>query len=61
MNQKELFLITVGVFLTIVVWVIADIYHVAKTRQVKVKFNVVKPIKVKINDKVFKELEKKVF
>lgn len=61
MNQKEWLLITIGVFLTIIAWLVADVYHISKTKQVKAKFNLVKPIRVKIDNKIFKQLEKKEF
>lgn len=29
MNRREFFLISVGVFLTVIAWLIADVYHVS--------------------------------
>ncbi|NTU46575.1 hypothetical protein HGA88_03030 [Candidatus Roizmanbacteria bacterium] len=38
MNQKELLLLTIGVFLTIVAWMLIDFYHLqTKTETISVK------------------------
>ncbi len=37
MNKKELMLLSIGIFLTVVAWLIADIYHAATVEQVKAK------------------------
>ncbi len=34
MNKSEFLLLSVGIFLTIVAWTIADVYHAYMTRQV---------------------------
>lgn len=36
MNQKELLIISVTIFLTVIAWIIADLVHVSTTQQVKV-------------------------
>lgn len=35
MNKKELLLISICIFLTVIAWVIADIYHAATTEKIK--------------------------
>ncbi|MBI2051871.1 hypothetical protein HYT33_03870 [Candidatus Roizmanbacteria bacterium] len=35
MNRKEFFLISIGVFLTVLAWLVADIYHAAFQERVK--------------------------
>ena len=62
MNQKELLLITLGIFLTVIAWLMADIYHVSKVKkQVEIRFDLVGPAKIKIDNKIFTELGKKSF
>ncbi len=59
MNKKELFLISIGLFFTVVAWLIADIYHAASTEKIKNK--VVGPVfkKYEISTKVLKTLKEK--
>lgn len=60
MNQKEIFLITLSIFLTIIAWIIADLYHVATTQKVYVKNQkYLKELTVKIDKTVFLELQKR--
>ena len=37
MNKKELLLISIGIFFTVIAWLIADIYHAATTEKIKTK------------------------
>jgi len=37
MNKKELLLISIGIFFTVIAWLIADIYHAATTEKIKAK------------------------
>lgn len=37
MNQKETLIISVTIFLTILTWIMGDLFHVANTEKVKVK------------------------
>jgi len=60
MKNKELFFISLTVFLTIITWIIADIYHIINTEKVKINEHTnVQPISTKIDIKVFDNLEKK--
>lgn len=34
MRQKELLIISITVFITIVTWIIADIYHISNTQKI---------------------------
>lgn len=34
MNQKELLIISVTVFITIITWIVADIYHISTTAKI---------------------------
>ncbi len=59
MNKKELFLISIGLFFTVIAWLIADIYHAASTEKIKAK--AVGPVlkKYEISTKVLKILQEK--
>lgn len=35
MNKKELLFISLGIFLTVIVWVVADIYHASVEDKIK--------------------------
>ncbi len=37
MNKKELLLLSVGIFLTVIAWLIADIHHAATEEKLKTK------------------------
>ncbi len=45
MNRKEFLIISVGIFLTIIAWIIIDIYHIKSS-----KFNTVSLKKVTLVD-----------
>jgi hypothetical protein len=36
MNQKEILLISLTIFLTVIAWIIADLAHIANTKQIKI-------------------------
>jgi hypothetical protein len=60
MNQKEFFIITMTIFLTILGWIVADLYHVSHTQKVEeINARFSQPIKTTINNKVFSELEQR--
>lgn len=59
MNRKELYILSLGVFLTIIAWLVADILHTATTEKVKAKYDISKPIKYQIDVKVFEKLKTK--
>lgn len=60
MRQKELLVITVTVFLTIVAWIVSDLYHIAQTEKIgQIKSKRQSPLNIKINVEVFDRLEKK--
>lgn len=37
MNKKELFLISIGIFLTVIAWLIGDLYHASTQEKIKTK------------------------
>lgn len=60
MNQKELLIISVTLFMTVVTWIFADLYHVSSSQQVKpADPQYLKPITVQIHPEILDTLEKK--
>jgi len=60
MKQKEFLIISITIFLTIVAWLIADIYHITTTEQIKlISPKVLKPIDINIEAETLKLLEEK--
>ncbi len=60
MSQKELFIITITIFLTILGWIIADLVHVANTQKVEeINARFSQPIKTTLDKAIFTELEKR--
>lgn len=60
MSQKELLIITITIFLTIVGWIAADLVHVAQTQKVEeINARFSRPIDIEINKDVITELEKR--
>lgn len=58
MNQKEVLIISITVFFTVLAWIASDLIHVSET--VKLPENDPKlrqPITVELNTKLFDELE----
>ena len=60
MNQKEVFIISVTLFLTIVTWIVADLYHIKTTEKIKLG-NVIEStlITTHIDEKLVQLLENK--
>lgn len=59
MNRKELLLLSIGVFLTVVAWLIADIHHAATTEKIKVKTEIPTLKRYQINQEVLDILKTK--
>lgn len=59
MNKKELLFISIGVFLTAIAWLIADIYHAASTEKIKNKMSSPVVKKYEVSVKVLEKLEQK--
>ncbi len=60
MKQKEFLIISITIFLTLIAWITADLYHIATSEKLKVKDTAsAKPINVKIDVAVFDLLEQK--
>lgn len=60
MNQKELFLVSVTVFFTIIAWIVADLYHIATTEKIKATGPVQsQALTVRIDEKLINALEER--
>lgn len=59
MNQKELLFISVGVFLTIIAWIIIDVYHVKNRENTPYEMTRVERVRFQIDENIFKILEER--
>lgn len=59
MNQRELLTLVVGVFLTIIAWMMIDIYHVQNKVIIDKQIKEVESVQFKIDEKVFTTLKEK--
>ena len=57
MNKKEILLLSMGVFLTVVAWLIADIYHASTEDKIKSKINLPQVYQYKINKNILETLK----
>ena len=60
MNKKEIFLLSVGIFLTVFAWLIADIYHAATFDKIKVNAEVPTLNKYQIKKDILEMLKQKI-
>ena len=56
MNKKEILLLSIGVFLTVVAWLIADIYHAATEEKIKQRVELPILKKYQVEEKILEEL-----
>jgi hypothetical protein len=59
MNKKELMLLSIGIFLTVIAWLIADIIHASTEEKLKSKIELPKIIQYDISEDLLEVLEKK--
>ncbi|KKQ02189.1 MAG: hypothetical protein US11_C0001G0148 [Candidatus Roizmanbacteria bacterium GW2011_GWA2_36_23] len=59
MNKKELFLISIIIFLTVISWLIADIHHAATEEKIKNKIELPKIQKYSTDEEILKVLGQK--
>ncbi len=57
MNKKEILLLSIGVFLTVVAWLIADIYHASTEDKIKFKISLPQVYQYKINKDILETLK----
>ena len=59
MNKKEVLLLSIGVFLTVICWLIADIYHASTEDKIKSKISFPQDYNYKISKELLQTLESK--
>ncbi len=59
MNKKEILMISIGVFLTVIAWLIADVYHAATEEKMKVKVELPKAKKYEVDLTILDILQNK--
>ena len=59
MNKKELLAISIGIFLTIIAWMVADLYHAKQSTVVEDVVNQAEVPNYKINPTIFSILKEK--
>ncbi|MFH0979594.1 MAG: hypothetical protein V1803_01465 [Candidatus Roizmanbacteria bacterium] len=59
MNKKELLFLSIGIFLTVVAWLIADIYHAATEEKIKTKIEIPTLNNYKISKELLEILKNK--
>lgn len=57
MNKKEILLLSIGVFLTVVAWLIADIYHASTEDKIKSKISLPQVYRYEINKDILETLK----
>jgi hypothetical protein len=59
MNKKELLMISVCIFFTVIAWLIADVFHAVTQEKVKTKIELPKNQKYEINSKVLLQIKER--
>ena len=59
MNKKELLLLSIGVFLTVIAWLVADIYHAATEEKIKVRTQIPTLKKYQVDQQLLEKLRQK--
>lgn len=59
MNKKELLFLSIGVFLTVIAWLVADIYHAAKEEKVKSRIEIPKLDNYKVSKELLDVIKNK--
>ncbi|MEI6532288.1 MAG: hypothetical protein WCO06_00455 [Candidatus Roizmanbacteria bacterium] len=59
MNQKELLVVSIGIFLTVVSWMVIDLYHKQSQSQRDLEIRTATIPKYSIDDTVFYELKRR--
>jgi len=59
MNKKELLLLSIGIFLTVLAWLVADVYHAASEEKIKSKIEIPIIKNYQINKNILENLKLK--
>jgi len=60
MNRKEVLLLSIGVFLTVICWLIADIYHASTEDKIKSRITFPEVYQYKISKELLETLKNKI-
>lgn len=60
MSKKEIFLLSIVIFLTVIAWLIADIYHAATEDKIKEKIQLPALKKYQVEEKLLDQLKVRV-
>ncbi len=61
MNRKEFLIISFTIFLTVLAWVLSDIYHAARMRELLKSLPSASSFEMKFDEKVFDSLKAKTY
>jgi len=59
MNRKELLIVTIGIFFTVIAWLVADIFHTSQQQKVKAEIQIPANTKYDIDLKLLQIIESK--
>ncbi|VVA43893.1 conserved hypothetical protein [Candidatus Roizmanbacteria bacterium] len=59
MNRKEVLLLSIGVFLTVIGWLVADIYHASTEDKIKSRISLPQVYQYKISTELLEALKNK--
>jgi len=59
MNKKEFLFLSIGVFLTVIAWLVADIYHAATEEKIKVRIEIPRLENYKISKELLEIIKNK--
>lgn len=57
MNKKEILLLSIGVFLTVITWLVADIYHASTEDKIKSNISLSQISQYKVNKGLLETLK----
>jgi hypothetical protein len=60
MNQKEILMVSIGIFFTIIAWMIIDVYHIQTQQSLQSDIKPVSVPQYKIDSTVFDTLKQKI-
>jgi hypothetical protein len=59
MNRKELLIITIGIFFTVIAWLVADIFHTSQQQKAHAEIQVPANVKYDIDPKLLQIIQNK--
>ncbi len=59
MKQREILILSIGIFFTIIAWMVIDIYHSQNKEAINKQVGAIGTMRFSINDNLFKTLKEK--